>query len=424
MNAAEHSDGQCEPDLLAEADRCREILQTSLIDFYYPASIDLDNGGYIETYKDGNLVLTGEKFLLLQARQLWFFSNLALAEIEPETHLKAARHGFRFIQEQMADREAGGYFSIVKDCGEKLDTNKHVYHQAFAIYGLSAYYRASGDPSALESAKETFHLLESKAHDSRFGGYREFFTADWKPVTDPEAVSPIAPPGIKTYNSHLHLMEAFAALYRIWPDPLLKERIAELIFIVVNTVRHPQHNQNIDYWTEDWQVIATPTNLRASYGHDIETVWLTLDAAQAIGLSRTLLHSWALAITAEVLEKGWDDEHGGLFAAGPLGQPADDTHKIWWVQAEALVGFLYLYELTGDSVYKASFMRTLDFVEAHLLAPQGSWWDTVLADGTVTEISELSSAWQGAYHSGRTLLYCIDTLKQLSGKEPANGPAR
>ena len=401
-------------DLKTEANRCREILQTSLIDFYYPAAIDIKNGGYKETFRDGELVLTGEKFLLMQARQLWFFSNLALAGIEPETHLRAARHGFRFIQEHMSDPENGGYFSMVSDSGKKLDTNKHVYHQAFALYGLAAYHSASGDPAALQAARETFHILEEKAHDPLHGGYREFFQADWSTVVDPGAVSPIAPPGIKSFNSHLHIMEAYAELYRVWPDPLLKARIAELIFINVNTVRDPQHNQNIDYWTEDWRVIATPTNLRASYGHDIEAVWLTLDAAEAIGLSRTLLRSWALSIVENVLGKGWDSEHGGLFATGLLGQPADDTQKIWWVQAEALIGFLYLREFTGDPVYMNYFKRTLDFVEAHLLAPQGSWWDTVQADGTVADNAELSSAWQGAYHSGRALLYCIDALKRLA----------
>jgi mannobiose 2-epimerase len=404
--------------LLRQARRCRHILKTSLVDFYLPAAVDRRHGGYFESLRGGKLAPTGEKFLTLQGRQLWFFSTLAREGIEPKAARAAARVGFEFLEKRMRDRRHGGYFSKVSDAGEPRDRRKHVYLNAFALYGLVAYHRAGGEAGALSAARDLFRVLEDRAHDRRHGGYVEFFTQDWRPLTDPKEPGYVGAIGTKTYNSHLHLLEALAELYRVWPDPLVRRRLAELVAINTTTVRHPAFACNLDGWRPDWRMVETPQNLRASYGHDVECVWLTLDAAAALDLSPALLRSWAEALCGYSLKYGYDRRHGGFYYTGPLGRPADDTRKEWWVQAEALVSMLAMYRLTGKQDYYDAFSQTLDFVEKHQVAREGSWWATRTADGSPRG-EQRSSPWQGAYHNGRAMLLCAKWLEALADKARA-----
>jgi mannobiose 2-epimerase len=399
--------------LQEQAARCRKILRTSIIDFYLPACVDSTNGGYLEALRGGKFAPTGEKFLTLQGRQLWFFSTLVWEGIEDKAALAAAKSGFDFLEGKMRDQRHGGYFAKVSDAGQPRDVRKHVYLNAFALYGLVAYYRASHDPQALAAAQDLFRVLEDKAHDRLHGGYVEFFYQDWRPITDAKESGFVGAIDTKTYNTHLHVLEALAALYRVWPDPLVHERLAEMIVINTNTVHHPDFNCNIDGWRPDWSMVETPGNLRASYGHDVECAWLTLDASRALGQSPPLLRGWAEGLCAYSLKHGYDREHGGFFYTGPLGRPAEDTKKEWWVQAEALVSMLEMYRLTGKQEYFEVFRQTLDFVEKHQVAREGSWWATRTADGSPKGDSR-SSMWQGAYHSGRSMLLCAKLLEEMA----------
>jgi mannobiose 2-epimerase len=397
--------------LREQAGRCRQILEDSLVDFYLPACVDTAQGGYFETLRDGEFVGSGEKFLVLQARQMWFFSTLAQEGIRPKAARAAAKAGFDFLEKHFRDRRHGGYFAKVRDNGEVKDPRKHVYLNAFALYGLVAYHRAARDDRALAAARELFGVLEEKAHDRRNGGYGEFFTADWRPITDPKESGYVGAIGTKTYNTHLHVMEALTDLYRVWPDPLVRERLTELLVINTSTVHHPDHNCNIDGWRPDWRMVETPANLRASYGHDVECVWLALDAARALGLSPRLLRGWAEGLCAYSLKYGYDRQNGGFYYTGPLGQPAQDRRKEWWVQAEALVSMLEMYRLTGERVYDDTFRQTLDFVAKHQVAREGGWWATRAADGS-PQGQTRTSPWHGAYHSGRSMLLCAKLLEE------------
>ena len=407
------------PEALREqAKRCRQILKTSLVDFYLPAAVDRTNGGYLESLRGGKLTPTGEKFLTMQGRQLWFFSTLAREGIERDAARDAARTGYEFLEKKMRDGKHGGYFSKVTDAGEPKDVHKHVYLNAFALYGLVAYHRATGEAKALTAAQDLFRVLEEKTHDSRHGGYNEFFTEDWRPITDPKEANYVGASGTKTYNTHLHVLEVLTELYRVWPDPLVRQRLSEMLVINTNTVRHPDFPCNIDGWRPDWRTIETPANLRASYGHDVECAWLTLDAAHALGQSPALLRGWAESLCAYSLKFGYDRRHGGFFYTGPLGRPAEDTKKEWWVQSEALVSMLEMYRLTGKQDYYAAFDQTLDFVEKHQVAREGSWWATRAADGS-SKGNERSSPWQGAYHNGRAMILCAKLLEELVEKAGA-----
>lgn len=400
--------------MLALAAECRAALGKSLIDFYLPGCVDRDLGGYKEYLKDGVFVNQGEKFLVLQARHLWLFSTLAGRGIETNRTLGAAQAGFEFLEGKMRDREHGGYFSKVTDAGEAKDARKHAYLNAFAIYALTAHHQATGSQLALSRARELFQLLEKRAHDPRHGGYHEWFRRDWTLIQDPAEPSFVGAAGRKTFNTHLHLLEAFAALHRAWPDPLLRKRLHELIVILTSTILQHSHGASVDAFTPDWSPVMEARNLRASYGHDIEAVWLTLDAADAIGLPRAPLRNWAETLAANCLANGSDAKHGGFYEGGPLGKPADALNKTWWVQNEAAVGLLELFRLTGDPKYYAAFEKTLRFQLDHHIASEGGWWATRAADGSPTRDTTRTGPWQGGYHAGRALLLCADWLEAMA----------
>ena len=396
--------------------RCRELLARSVIEFYLPACVDTNQGGYFEVLRDGRFAPGPEKFLTLQSRQVWFFSTLAAEGIQRERALAAAQHGYDFLQRAFLDRTNGGYFSKVSPEGRPADTRKHAYLNSFALYGLAAYHRASGDAAALKAAQELFRTLDARMHDATNGGYHEFFHADWRPVTDSVEAGYVGAIGTKTYNTHLHLMESLAELHRQWPDPAVRGRLAELLVINTSTVRNAEFHCNVDGWQPDWRVVNTPRNLRTSYGHDVECAWLALDAAATLGQSPALLRSWAEDLCATSLRFGYDAGHGGFFQSGPLGRPADDTRKEWWMQAEALVGLLEMFQLTGDRQYFAKFRQTLDFVARYQVAQEGGWWATRRADGSPDANLSRTSQWQGAYHNGRALLRCARLLEAGAGR--------
>ncbi len=399
--------------LKARADKCRQILKANIVDFYLPACVDQKNGGYLEALQGDQFAATGEKFLTLQARQIWFFSTLATKGIEKEAALAAAKSGFDFLESKFRDRTHEGYYAKVADSGVPTDRRKHVYLNSFALYALSAYYQATNDPAALAAAKTLFQTLETKSHDAAYGGYVEFFEEDWKPISDRRVQSFIGPGGTKTYNTHLHVLEAFTELYRVWPDPLVRDRLEEMLVVNTQTVRLPHHGCNVDGFTTEWIPIETSQNLRASYGHDIEGAWLCLDAARALNHSRRLMRGWAEGLVGYSLQHGYDTTHGGFYNSGPLGQAADDTSKVWWVQAEGLVSMLEMYRLTGEPRYYDAFDRTFEFVMKYQVASKGSWWSTCRADGKVTGPSR-SSMWQGAYHNGRSMLLSAEILDELA----------
>ena len=190
------------------ADRCHRLLESSVIDFYLPHCIDQEHGGYLEVI-DGNGKFVGsEKFLTLQARQLWFFSTLAVADIRPTESLEAAKRGYEFLTKYFLDPAHGGYFTKTTREGIPTDRRKHVYPNAFVIYALVEYHRANGEKEPLELAMQLFQTLEEHCYDREHGGYQEFFHDDWQLVTDTNQSGYVGAIGTKTYNTHLHVLTA------------------------------------------------------------------------------------------------------------------------------------------------------------------------------------------------------------------------
>jgi mannose/cellobiose epimerase-like protein (N-acyl-D-glucosamine 2-epimerase family) len=397
--------------------RLEKILHENIFQYWYPASLDTANGGYIiQANPEGQLVPGGNKMIVSQSRMVWMFARLARAGYRKQECLKAAEHGYRFLRDKMWDPANGGFYWEVDSTGEKKTAPyKHLYGQSFALYGIAEYALASESQEVLKFANDFFMLLEAKAHDARYGGYVEFFSQDWKP--DPVSVRSYmgGPVGVKLMNTHLHLMEAVTTFYRASRLPLARERLLELINIESNTVVRKHLPACTDRYKRDWTPILDGPFARVSYGHDVENVWLLIDACEAAGLSNFPFQDLYRGLFGYSYRYGYDSQNGGFYDSGAFGQPADRRAKIWWVQAEALVSALRMYELTDDPLYLEVFRKTLEFVERHQVDWEGGEWHAnITEDGRVQGAK--ANSWKAGYHNGRAMIECLELLEQVSAR--------
>ncbi|HEY8534830.1 MAG TPA: AGE family epimerase/isomerase, partial [Vicinamibacterales bacterium] len=288
----------------------------------------------------------------------------------------------------------------------------HLYGQAFGLYALAEYYLATRDEAALADARRLFDLLERHAWDREHGGYREFFARDWSPA--PPDVRPHVggEPGEKLMNTHLHLMEALTTLYRADPRPSVAVRLAELVNIQGNAVIRKAVGAGTDRHRRDWTPVLEGDAARASYGHDLENIWLLVDALDALGLSPSPFVDLFRQLFAYALAHGYDAREGGFYDSGPLGRPADRRAKIWWVQAEALVSALTMYRLTRDPQYAQVFLKTWSFTNGRQTDhAAGEWHATIAEDGTAH--GDKANRWKAGYHNGRAMIECLRLLREI-----------
>ena len=390
-----------------------KVLQENIASFWYNKSLDRVNGGYTINYdQKGDLKGPGTKMIVTQARTMWLFARLTRAGYGGDKYTEAAEHGYRFLKEKMWDVENGGFYWEVDATGdEKLKTKKHLYGQCFALYAISEYYLATQRQDVLDFAIRFFELLEEKSHDKMYGGYIEFFNEDWTPVPADESSYMGAPAGMKLMNTHLHLMEAMTTFYRACKMPLARERLLELINIESNAVVRKNLGACTDKYDRDWTPRLEAAYARISYGHDIENIWLLMDACDAAGISNYPYADLYRTLFDYSYQYGYDRSAGGFYYSGLFNKPADTLTKVWWVEAEAVVSALYMHRLTGDPKYLDIFRQTCDYIEKHLVDfEHGEWHANVTASGVIQ--GDKADAWKAGYHSGRSMIECMEILKQ------------
>lgn len=392
-----------------------KTLEENILQFWLPRCIDRENGGYIIRWgPKGEPMRPGPKALVTQARTVWLFARAARAGYgDKKQLLDAADHGYKFLTTKMWDSRNGGFAWEVDVSGnKKTRPMKHLYGQSFALYALSEYAMASGRKDVLDFAIKLFELLESKSHDGEFGGYIEFFEEDWSqpPAATPSYMS--GAPAVKLMNTHLHLMEAMTTFYRASKLPLARQRLIELMFIESNTVVRKQIAACTDQYKRDWTPMLEGNLARVSYGHDLENIWLLVDAADAAGVPVAPLMDFFRENFAYSLKYGWDEKNGGFYYWGEFNKPASDRSKSWWVQAEVLVSALTMYKLTGDARYYEVFEKTWEFLDRHQIDRQsGEWWPNV--DDNLRSSGDKAGAWKGGYHNGRAMIESVTLLKAL-----------
>ena len=389
--------------------RIEDDLRGNILPFWIGRVVNRDGQGYFGSLTNDLAVDPGaERGALLTSRILWTYSA-AYARYRDPAYLAMADHAYGDLQSHFHDPKSGGYWWSVSAGGAVLRDRKQVYGQAFAVYALAEYHAATGRREPLDQAIATHRLIEGHAR-ARHGGYLEAFGRAWEPIADMR-LSEVDLNEPKSQNTHLHVMEAYTRLLAVWPDPALRAVLAELVNVMLDRIVNPVTGHLGLFFAEDWTLRSD----RISYGHDIEAAWLLTWAADALGddgLARRV-RALAVRIAAATLAEGVDADGGVYNQGGPGG--LTDTNKEWWPQAEAVVGFLNAYQLSGEERFLAAALRTWDFIERRLIDRRcGEWFRGVTRDGRVLGDELKVSFWKCPYHNGRTGLEATRRLRELA----------
>jgi mannobiose 2-epimerase len=398
----------------SRADYAAELktqLIQKILPYWYDSGIDRKHGGYVLSDDAARKAPPAtEKQLVTQTRMIWGFSQAHIKGLSDakRNYLKAAEQGYQFLQEHFLDRENGGYYWTTDLAGKPLDQRKLVYGESFAIYGLVEYYRASGDKAALGQALELYRVLQKHAHDPRNGGWVEHFERTWTPILDPQAQVIVELGGAKSANTHLHLMEALTELYEATRDQQVKQSLDEALKINSKWF-YPEDPSKCSFHRQpDWQPVTARPSAGLSYGHNVEFAWLMIRAEKVLG--REL--SWAHfdAHLQHALKYGYDHVRGGLYSRGFDNQPATDTDKVWWVQAEMLAALTDGLKHKENQSYSEALLKLLQFITAYQADPKdGIWLDTVTADGK-PKVTAKAHNWKANYHDVRAIVKFIEGL--------------
>lgn len=373
-----------------------------ILAYWSSKMIDMDNGGFYGQ-RDGLDVLhpEAEKGCVLNARILWTFS--AAHNYQPSSkYLSMAERAYNYLVQYFLDRKYGGMYWSVDFRGRPLKTRKQIYAQAFAIYGLSAYYRASGDARALELAQSLFYLVEKHSYDVASPGYLEAYTQDWQLETDLR-LSDKDDNAVKTMNTHLHIIEGYTSLYQVWKDPLLKMRIEGLLKIFTERIIEPQSAHLRLFFDAKWRSSGTTI----SYGHDIEAAWLLYESAMVLGDAAWIgkMRDYAIRI-ADAASEGLDKD-GGLWYERKNNHLVAEKH--WWPQAEAMVGYFTAYKISGNIAYLQKSEAAWAFVQQRLIdRKNGEWFWGIEQDGVIMGREDKAGFWKCPYHNGRA---CLEIIK-------------
>ncbi len=361
---------------------------------------DNKNGGYYG-YMDINLKIDKNfsKGCILNSRILWFFSN-AYTTLKDESLLEYAEHAYYFLKNSCLDNKNGGVYWAVTYDGKEEDTTKHTYNQAFAIYALSSYYEVTKDKEALDIAYKLYNLIEKKCRDEL--GYKEAFTIDFKPKIN-EKLSENGVIAEKTMNTLLHILEAYTELYRV--DR--KEEVANKLKVILNTLKDKVYNKKLGrqevFFDREWNSLID----LYSFGHDIETAWLVDRTLEIINDEKYTkeLSKITRELTKNIYEVAYRDS--SLLNEAECGKL--NTKRIWWVQAEAVIGFYNGYEKTKNKKYLEASINIWEYIKEFLVDKRDeSEWFWSLDDNRKPSKDPIVEPWKCPYHNGRMCFEIIN----------------
>ena len=426
LGVAARGDAPSAEEVTRLRNRVAELASQELRTHWYPHAVDKHHGGFHQTFaRDWSPLPDDSRFLVYQARMTWTAAAFAAhAPAHRREFAEYARHGVAFLDRVMRDAERGGFHWIVDVDGKvspRLGDEKHVYGTAFVVYAASKAYEVTRDARALTVARDAFDWLETHAHDAKDGGYFEALQRDGTPIVRWDET---APPdrrrdrlgvyyGFKSMNSHIHLLEAFAELSRADDRPVIKQRLGETLAIVRDRIAVEPGALNL-YLTADWH--AAPAH--DSFGHDVETAYLLLEAAEALGMPddpRTA--HVARRLVDHALDWGWDDTHGGFYDKGEVfNGEAFARNKVWWSQAEGLNALLVMHRRHGGSTdrYWKAFRKQWKFIAEHMIDPEfGGWYMETTQDGTLVGDGRKATPWKACYHTSRALMNVETMLRAM-----------
>lgn len=382
------------------------VLHSNILQYWLKHGIDTAHGGfkgYVDYQNRANEL--AEKGSVLNARILWAFSAAYRAFPRAE-YLEAAERAFAYLLGHFEDQENGGIIWSVDYQGRPLNKRKQTYALSFAVYAFCEYYAAAGNALALEKAKALFHLIEKYCADRLHGGYWEALGADWQPIDDVRLSEKDANEK-KSMNTHLHVLEGYTNLARVWPISEVQHALQQLLQVFLKHIIDVQHGHFNLFFDERWQVKSAVV----SFGHDIEGAWLLDEAARVCGDEELLrqIRGYSVRLVEAALE-GLDAD-GGLMNEKNLTNGHLDTDKHWWQQAEALVGLLNAYEMTHNKKYLELCLKVWRFTQSRIIDfAQGEWFWKVNRQGEPFPADEKIGFWKCPYHNSRA---CLEVMARL-----------
>ena len=385
----------------------QDVLTGNILPFWIDKMVDHENGGFYGRIDGhGNLHADAEKGGILNARILWTFSA-AYRVLGKSEYLEMATRAKDYIIAHFIDREYGGTYWSLDYKGNPKDTKKQFYAIGFMIYGLSEYVRATGDKEALDYAIQLFECIEEHSLDVIYNGYIEACTREWGEIADMR-LSDLDANYPKSQNTHLHIIEPYANLYRVWKDERLEKALRNMINIFTDKILNPETNHLDLFFEKDWTRGAGHLE---SYGHDIECSWLMHEAALVLGDAEVLKKVEEIVpLVAKASEKGLNPDGSMIHEANlDTGHVDDDLH--WWVQAEAVVGFYNIYQHFGDESALDKSLQCWQYIKDNLIDYEGGeWYWSRRPDGTLNLDDDKAGFWKCPYHNGRMCLEIIERI--------------
>lgn len=383
----------------------QEELLNHILPFWSEKMVDHEHGGFYGQI-DGNnqLIQTADKGGILNARILWSFSSVYLQNKNP-LYLEMANRAKAFILDHFFDPEFGGTYWTISFDGKPVDTKKQIYSQAFFIYAFTEHFRASGDESSLQTAIELFRMIEKHSFDTELNGYFEAYSRDWNLLEDLRLSEKDANEK-KTMNTHLHILEAYTNLYRVWKDDGLAQQLHNLILIFIEKIVNKSTNHLDLFFDESWNTKSTIV----SYGHDIEAAWLIDEAARVLGDQELLARVQETCIgIAEAACEGLQPDGSVVYEQdNSTGHLDKDRH--WWGQAEAVVGFLNTYELTGNVEWLVKAENNWKYIKENLIdQAEGEWFWSISNEGIANRKEDKAGFWKCPYHNSRM---CLEVMNR------------
>ena len=377
---------------------------TDILSYWAKYTLDEKHGGFYGKVDNNNSPdPESHKGSVLNSRILWAFSA-AYDYTKNSGYLLIAERAYDYIVNHFIDKEYGGVYWSVDYKGEIRNARKQIYGQAFCLYGLSEYYKAVPESKILDAAIHLFKIMEQYSFDKKRKGYYEAFSREWKPLSDLRLRKKDANEK-KTMNTHLHIIEAYANLYEVWPDHFLKTQIENLLEVFVKYfINNQSGNLNL-FFDEEWN----PKSNIISYGHDIEAAWLLQHCAQKINNQELIseMEQAAMKIAHAVLE-GLDAD-GGLWYEHNTNHLIREKHS--WPQAEAMIGFMNAYQISNDESYLEKSFDSWQFIKKHIKDNKnGEWFWGVNADNSIMEGQDKAGFWKCPYHNTRA---CLETIKRI-----------
>ena len=386
----------------------QDVLTGNILPFWIDKMVDHENGGFYGRIDGhGNLHADAEKGGILNARILWTFSA-AYRVLGKSEYLEMATRAKDYIIAHFIDREYGGTYWSLDYKGNPKDTKKQFYAIGFMIYGLSEYVRATGDKEALDYAIQLFECIEEHSLDVIYNGYIEACTREWGEIADMR-LSDLDANYPKSQNTHLHIIEPYANLYRVWKDERLEKALRNMINIFTDKILNPETNHLDLFFEKDWTRGAGHLE---SYGHDIECSWLMHEAALVLGDDEVLKKVEEIVpLVAKASEKGLNPDGSMIHEANlDTGHVDDDLH--WWVQAEAVVGFYNIYQHFGDESALDKSLQCWQYIKDNLIDYEGGeWYWSRRPDGTLNLDDDKAGFWKCPYHNGRM---CLEIIERIS----------